>query len=739
MSINISKVNYNESKYGISFEKLDTNKDGVITKDDLNKAESSEVKNVINKLLKADKDTESTFISNKASVANAKGAAKIAADEEEETNETTDTSSTNTYDTIVAELKSKYAYTSGGTAYTMDSAVLQALKKAVDDGVITELVAKGFTQTQIVSIISEVFPDAGISPTSTGGYTCPNGHDAGSRELFQTIRAQISTANTPTTLALQEKIASLNLQIANNNLRLNELKGAIDSLVTEIEQDIEEAIQESEEIAEEQKESASNIVSSELSKYKAGNMTREEFESSLSGQLNTLESDGESKISEVVLKLVRAEDKMATLDQYIAEFGALNEENLNLKDELDETIEEYEEEKEKAAQESQDSVTETDPIGFEVNNVQYDFFIDDDGDEKLSNETEFLGAKNGWSELTALDLDNDKKVTGAEMKGLKVVATSADGTQTIQDASEVFGEADFIDLSSYNATNELMENGNTLLGTFNVNIDGQEVGTGYNTLDKVDWLDANYDFSDADNGFNRFSYGNTEAYTMPIDYTSQYKEYLQTYSDLEEKLEEAWNSVRLNREDMVVTNTTATDEASSASQTASTANAKARKAKTATASSARAKAETEAKAKADTVKAEKKADSKQQAKTESKKADAAKKEDKADNKQQKVKAAEAAAAKKANVKATDITTAMSDYTDEEIEAKISQLESKIEELEQQRSDVESKAQALEKEEDKTPAIQARLMQYSALKSEYNEKIKELQKEILALEAQSTQN
>jgi len=357
----------------------------------------------------------------------------------------------------------------------------------------------------------------------------------------------------------------------------------------------------------------------------------------------------------------------------------------------------------------------------------------------LSNETEFLGAKNGWSELTALDLDNDKKVTGAEMKGLKVVATSADGTQTIQDASEVFGEADFIDLSSYNATNELMENGNTLLGTFNVNIDGQEVGTGYNTLDKVDWLDANYDFSDADNGFNRFSYGNTEAYTMPIDYTSQYKEYLQTYSDLEEKLEEAWNSVRLNREDMVVTNTTATDEASSASQTASTANAKARKAKTATASSARAKAETEAKAKADTVKAEKKADSKQQAKTESKKADAAKKEDKADNKQQKVKAAEAAAAKKANVKATDITTAMSDYTDEEIEAKISQLESKIEELEQQRSDVESKAQALEKEEDKTPAIQARLMQYSALKSEYNEKIKELQKEILALEAQSTQN
>ena len=58
MSISISKANFNESKYGMTFEQLDINKDGVIDKSDLNNTTNSEVKNVISKMLNSDKDED---------------------------------------------------------------------------------------------------------------------------------------------------------------------------------------------------------------------------------------------------------------------------------------------------------------------------------------------------------------------------------------------------------------------------------------------------------------------------------------------------------------------------------------------------------------------------------------------------------------------------------------------------------------------------------------------------------
>ena len=725
MSVNISKLNFSEKKYGISFEQLDLNKNGTIDADDLKKVKDDEAKSVLTKVLEEySKDEDVSFFNN------IKNTASVAtADETEENNATTDettgtdtTTKTNaqSMDSVVADLKAKYSYSGGKSSYTIDDPAVSALKQAVDDGVIAALGSMGFSQSEVATILSKVFPEAGISANNTGGYTIPNGHDSSAAALYNQISSQIGGLASDQMIALQQEIAQLNTEIANNNLRMNNLKGSIDSLAAEIEREVDEAIQESEEIAEEQKEQASSLVSKNLQKYKDANgeMSYDTFESNLSSDLDSLQSDGDSKISEVVLKLVRAEDKMGTLKEYIDEFGRLNEVNKDLKTQVEDKQDELEEVTQAAT--SGENESSCDPIGFTNDGVQYDFFVDRDGNGDLSNETEFLGAENGWQEMADLDADGDGKIVGAEMSGLKVVATEEDGTQTIKDASEIMGEGDFIDLTTYNAKNQTMDNGNTLLGTFGLYMNGQELDTGYNTLDKVAWLDSNYNFSDADQGINRFSQGNTQLYTQAIDYTSKYNEYLATYSNLEEKLEEAWNSVRINRDSIVDTGAETTEEASTEASTA-TAQIKAKKAEVASAQRVKQEVETKAKEKVDQEKVQEAAQKKV---TESSK---------------KVKAAETATKKqeqqnKVKTTAAETTKSTKAQDDEEnIDEKIIKLEDELEELKEKRQETENKIQELEDKEDKTPSIQASLAQYQTLDSDYKDKIKKVQDELTQLE------
>lgn len=738
MSVNISKVNFSEKKYGMSFEQLDLNKNGTIDADDLKKVNDDEAKSVLSKVLdEYNKDEDVSFFNNLKNTASV-----AAAEETEETtgteeNTTTDqTEGTNgatqtnaqSMDSVIADLKAKYSYSGGGSSYSMKDPALAALKKAVDDGVIASLGQMGFSQSEVATILSKVFPEAGITANNTGGYTIPNGHDSEAVALYNQISSQIGGLASDEMIALQQEIAQLNIQIANNNLSMNSLKGSIESLAAEIEREVEEAIQESEEIAEEQKEQASSIVSKNLQKYKdaEGEMSYDTFESNLSSDLDSLQSDGDSQLSSVVLKLVRAEDKMGTLKEYIDEFGRLNEANKDLKAQVDDKQEELKEAAQAASSGSNES--SCDPIGFSNDGVQYDFFVDRDGNGDLSNETEFLGAENGWQEMADLDADGDGKIVGAEMSGLKVVATEEDGTQSIKDASEIMGEGDFIDLSSYNAKNETMDNGNTLLGTFGLYMNGQELDTGYNTLDKVEWLDSNYNFSDKDQGINRFSQGNTQLYTQAIDYTSKYNEYLTKYSDLEQKLEEAWSSVRINRDSIVDTGVESTEEASTEASTA-TAQIKTKKAEVASAQRAKQEVETKAKEKAEQEKVQEVAQKK--AAESTKKVKAAETAAKNEEKQHKVKTANTA------------TTTKKGEEEENIEEKIIKLESELEELKEKQKATENKIQELEDKEDKTPSIQASLAQYQTLDRDYKEKIKKIQNELTELEtikaAQAAEN
>ena len=330
------------------------------------------------------------------------------------------------------------------------------------------------------------------------------------------------------------------------------MKASIEKLQTEVEQAIEEAIKESEEIAEEQKAEAARIVNEQLNAYTSANgeMTYEEFEANVSSKLDALSSDGNSKMSQVIRNIMNAESKMGTLKNYVTQMGTLIQENNTLTDQVKTKTADMSKLKEELANTEDPDCNRCDPIGFTHGNARYDFFVDKDGDGQLSNEKEFLGAENGWAEMAQLDKDGDGRITGDEMAGLKMVVTNADGTQVVKDASELFNDdTDSINLGSYNTLNQELSNGNALLGTFDFSIDGQVSNKGYNTLDKIDWLDENYDFSDKDKGIGRFAQdetGNVQA----LDMTEDFANFEAKVDELEGKLTQAWANIGVNRDDV---------------------------------------------------------------------------------------------------------------------------------------------------------------------------------------------
>lgn len=451
----------------------------------------------------------------------------------------------------VNELKQKYSAEAGGSdPYTMSNPQLKAFKQAIDDGLVANLSGEGFSKNEIVNIIAEVFPSIGISLNEDGSYNCPIGHDAEAQELFAQFTGQLAVESSPEARALREELNALNIQIEQNNQQIEALKPSIEKIQKEIEDEINAAIEKSEDIAEEQKEAASKLVNEELEAYtKAdGEISYEDFQSGLNSKLNNLTSDASGQIAAVVSSLMGAESKMLTLNGYMTKMSTLVQENKSLQgqfdlknDALDQIISDL------SSGEIEDpDCKKCDPIGFTAGDTRFDFFIDKDADGKLSNEKEFLGAEQGWAEMEALDADSNGKVEKDEMENLMVVITNADGTQTAKKASEVFGDADSVDLNSYKSLNKDMANGNTLLGTFGLTFQGEEVSDGYNTLDRIDWLEANYDFSDKDNGIGRFAQ-DVVIEAENKDFDEAFAQYQEKYEQLEEQLELAWKTIKIDR------------------------------------------------------------------------------------------------------------------------------------------------------------------------------------------------
>ncbi len=431
-----------------------------------------------------------------------------------------------------AELKAKY-----GTDGLQPTDKITKFGTALNDGLVQQLSEEGFDKMQIVDIVSQAFDGIGIEKNADGTYNCPRGHEYAS--IYDKFVSQMANLDNAELKEAKTKLASLNKEILNNNRKLKNLEYNITTLQQKIEDQISDAIEESEEITQEQKDSAKSLVSKRLNEYTSSNgkMTYEEFSSGLALELDTLAGTSNSKLSATVKKMLDAQSDMANLSGYLSNMNNLVLSNAKLSKEANGVQDQIAELKKKAAESSNaedQCCKRTDPIGFTDGNTRYDFFVDKDSDGNITNENEFLGAEKGFEEMQEADADGDGKVTADELdsKNVKVVVTNADGSQEIKNASEVLKEGDSIDLTSYKSQNTEMSDGNLLQGTFNVNMNGKTM-EGYQTLDNLDWLDNNYEFSDEVAGRGRFAQEQTEA-VKAEDYDSKYNIFMSKYSELEE-------------------------------------------------------------------------------------------------------------------------------------------------------------------------------------------------------------
>ena len=440
-----------------------------------------------------------------------------------------------------------------GDKYSASNPELKAMSKAMEDGLIAELGKEGYSKNEIVDIINQAFPNVGIHNNQDGSYECPWGHGDEAKAIYAKFVEELtkaSSANSAELLEAQNKLLQINKAITNNNRELKSLECNITLLQSSIEDKIDEALDKSKDIQEDQKDDAKDIVSKRLNEYTSsnGDITYDEFQKNVASDLDNLSGTANSKLSAAVAEILSAQKDMNVLNGYLSRMNNLVNANKDLSQQASDVTKSIEQIKEKAASESDEGCKRCDPIGFtDEEGVRYDFFVDEDNDGNVTNENEFLGAENGFNEMINADADGDKKVTAKELdeKNVKVVVTKADGTQEIKNASDVLKESDSVDLSSYKAQNTEMDNGNALLGTFSVNMGGKSLDTGYQTMDTLDWLDDNFEFSDEINGTGRHTRKENET-VEALDYSQKYNMFAQKYDELESKEKEAETKLKIS-------------------------------------------------------------------------------------------------------------------------------------------------------------------------------------------------
>ena len=439
-----------------------------------------------------------------------------------------------------------------GDKYKIDNPQLKALQKAIDDGLLKDLADEGFTKKQIIDVISLSFDNVGIKNQESGKYSIPKGHGSEAKEVYDDFLQKLLKATKEDSKEIKEaraKLTKINTQISDNNREMQALEAEIVTIQSEVEEQIEDAIEESKKIAKEQKQEAKDVVKKQLDAYTSsnGDMTYDEFKQNVSKDLKGVSNDGSSKLADVVCDIIDAQRKMGVLTRYVEKMGDLTKETEKLGEQSKKAAKELEDLIKKESDKPDDDPSRTDPIGFSSSVSRFDFFIDKDKNNDITNEQEFLGAKDGFSEIVALDTNKDGIVNRDELKAgnVSIIQTNKDGTQQIKKLSDVFtSNTDGIDISSYKSTNEDIGNGNSLIGTFKTSIGGKTLD-GYQTLDTLDWLDNNYEFSDEVAGLGRFANGDPESIDA-IDYSKKIQTFSVINNELEEKINNAWEELGFN-------------------------------------------------------------------------------------------------------------------------------------------------------------------------------------------------
>ena len=293
--------------------------------------------------------------------------------------------------------------------------------------------------------------------------------------------------------ANKEKLAKLEEEWNNLNSRAESLKSVIEDLNKTIKENLDEALDKQEKITEEEQERIEKFVDEQIEQFKKDKENGKEVSiEDLKGNIQEgmAQSGFDAEMSNIVSNLVVTDSKMKTMDDLLEELGATNLQMKSLTPEMDE-LEEKIAEQEAAV----------DPIGFtDENGNTYEFVIDKDGNNELSNFAEFLGSKNYFDDVKKLDSDKSGVVDTDEMvnAGVMVLVKDKDGNQSLKSIDEAFGSNGIsIDVSTYKKAEKdtTADNGQTLLGNFDIKVGDKEYNA-YSTLDSADYLKSNYTFTD---------------------------------------------------------------------------------------------------------------------------------------------------------------------------------------------------------------------------------------------------
>jgi len=342
---------------------------------------------------------------------------------------------------------------------------------------------------------------------------------------------------------IQAEIDALNEQREDKLEIMEQIEKQIDTLAKDAEQKIAAAAAEREKRAEEYEENVKNAIDKNVREYVSANksgkeMSQEELQANVKNSVAEFAPD----LAEVVSGLFVANSEIALIEAYVINLKSMAGEVGQLETDISAKTQEYN--TAKAAEEAAAAARSCEPQGFQVEEngetVQYDFFVDRDGDGKLSDMTEFLGAKNaegaetdeemqqkGWEEMTNLNQNGDGYVDYSELLNANKNGTAdgeimvmrtvigPDGTKTQQPMTieEAFGGENYNknikiainqhdELSPDNVSfgNDFYNDKyseNKLLGNFDVILGGNnaQTVTGYQTKDDVNFLADKFQFS----------------------------------------------------------------------------------------------------------------------------------------------------------------------------------------------------------------------------------------------------
>lgn len=437
-------------------------------------------------------------------------------------------------ESTIASVITKHQANLGVAATTSDpyvsgNAAVSALSRAMSAGLFTDLLGAGMSADEVYNFLATNFAGAGIKKTSNGSLSVPYGHDKSADAVYSTLISQINAFNTRQA-SLQGSVNTWD-QEAGNTISSNAQIAALGENYAEIIEKLGKG-----DPAFSFKEGMYALFNPETGLFKNSGVVYDAKDATnAAGQPKYyFELAGDAETANMYKGLA---------DKIFEVWGVRPTQTISAVRDQSTYI--------NLNPPPPPAPKSRDPLTFTKDNIEYAFVIDRNKDGALSGMNEFLGAEEGTSwldDLKSLDLDGDGKLTGDELKNLKILSSGyQDNAQetrqngflrgtTTQINYEMTTAAGFgieeIDLAGLensvnNSTGKFDINGSEIFNdSFNFKVNGETI-TASRKDDTSEFMKAVY----GDAIGKSFTVGLTdeEADSLIVDGYSIYDEFAQKY------------------------------------------------------------------------------------------------------------------------------------------------------------------------------------------------------------------